>query len=111
MNHGGDEYAAAPTIADGSPEPKWPPARAAENIAWSELGDDGVVEFAATRDMAAGEEALMSYGDRSNDHFLIYYGTAAHSVTSRRNVRRFRLRNHPTYPTKGDYVVPKSRRV
>jgi hypothetical protein len=53
----------------------------------------------------------MSYGERSNDHFLIYYGTAFHhSSTSGRNVSRFRLLNHPTYPTKGDYVVPKSGR-
>jgi len=49
---------------------------ATDNVAWSELDDDGVVRFAATRDIAEGEEALMSYGERSNDHFLIYYGFA-----------------------------------
>ena len=48
--------------------------RATDNIAWSVLGDDGVIHFAATRDLVDGEEALMSYGERSNDHFLIYYG-------------------------------------
>jgi len=34
------------------------------------------VRFAATRDIDCGEEALMSYGERSNDHFLMYYGFA-----------------------------------
>ena len=69
LNHGGDEYSASP----GSP--MFPPASCGDNIAWSALdGDERVVEFAATRAIAAGEEALMSYGERSNDHFLVYYG-------------------------------------
>ena len=55
-------------------EPKWPAALCTDNIAWSELDDDGVIEFAATRAVRPNEEALMSYGERSNDHFLMYYG-------------------------------------
>jgi hypothetical protein len=92
LNHGGDEYpleaspAAAAAAAEsdlgsssGSKEAapravKWPPARCTDNIAWSALDDDGVIEFAATRDVGSNEEALMSYGERSNDHFLMYYG-------------------------------------
>ena len=30
--------------------------------------------FTAQKTLEPGEEATMSYGDRSNDHFLIYYG-------------------------------------
>mgnify|MGYP001970822998 FL=1 len=85
LNHGGDEYddssvAAVDSTIDGTPTvaaavpSKWPPSRCVDNIAWSELGDDGFVSFSATRDVVAGEEALMSYGERSNDHFLMYYG-------------------------------------
>ena len=66
LNHAGDEYDAASS--------KWPPARAGDNIAWSTLDDDGTIEFAATRAVEPGEEATMSYGERSNDHFLMYYG-------------------------------------
>jgi len=69
MNHGGD------VVLDGS-EDSEPRIAATDNIAWSVLGDDGVISFAATRDIDEGEEALMSYGERSNDHFLIYYGFA-----------------------------------
>lgn len=91
LNHGGDEYptealamkstrtaAAGGDVAAGggdvAPAVKWPPAGCTDNIAWSELGDDGVIEFSATRDVRPGDEALMSYGERSNDHFLMYYG-------------------------------------
>ena len=65
---------AAAVAASPAAVVKWPPAGCADNIAWSALDDDGVIEFAATRDMRAGDEALMSYGERSNDHFLMYYG-------------------------------------
>lgn len=82
LNHGGDEYpesASSPANRGGkaneSPEsPKWPPAGCSDNIAWSELSDEGVIEFAATRAIEPHEEAAMSYGERSNDHFLVYYG-------------------------------------
>jgi hypothetical protein len=38
------------------------------------VDDAGVIEFAATKAMRCGTEATMSYGERSNDHFLMYYG-------------------------------------
>lgn len=75
LNHAGDEYDPAASAASSpATAPKWPPARAGDNIAWSTLDDDGTIEFAATRAVAPGEEATMSYGERSNDHFLMYYG-------------------------------------
>ena len=43
-------------------------------MAWSALDDAGVIAFAATKPLAPGDEATMSYGERSNDHFLMYYG-------------------------------------
>jgi len=45
-------------------------------VAWSALDDSGVIAFAATKPLAPGDEATMSYGERSNDHFLMYYGFA-----------------------------------
>ena len=71
-----DEMAPSPstTTAVLDVPNKWPPSSCSDNIAWSELDDDGVIEFAATRDVEANEEATMSYGERSNDHFLMYYG-------------------------------------
>jgi hypothetical protein len=54
----------------------WPPARDKDNVAWSALDDSGVIAFAATKPLAPGDEATMSYGERSNDHFLMYYGFA-----------------------------------
>ena len=82
LNHGGDEYPASASSpanrggkASEAPDAKkWPPAGCSDNIAWSELSDEGVIEFAATRDIEPHEEAAMSYGERSNDHFLVYYG-------------------------------------
>jgi hypothetical protein len=84
LNHGGDEYpdfGAVPgwqrRAASQAKEPaaaKWPASHCSDNIAWSELSDEGVIEFAATRPIASHEEASMSYGERGNDHFLMYYG-------------------------------------
>ena len=75
INHGGDIVTGL-TKDEETGEVTNVETTATDNIAWSELDDDGVVHFAATRDIAEGEAALMSYGERSNDHFLIYYGFA-----------------------------------
>ena len=75
LNHGGDIVTGL-TRDEKTGEVTDMTIEATDNVAWSTLGDDGVIQFAATRDIAEGEEALMSYGERSNDHFLIYYGFA-----------------------------------
>ena len=83
LNHGGDKYpetALSPAGTKGGrageapASAKWPASGCSDNIAWSELSDEGVIEFAATRPIASHEEASMSYGERGNDHFLMYYG-------------------------------------
>ena len=89
LNHAGDEYApeasfladASDDASDDSSAPRenknaqmWPPAGDEDNVAWSALDDAGVIAFAATKPLAPGDEATMSYGERSNDHFLMYYG-------------------------------------
>ena len=87
LNHAGDEYAPEASFladessdaADDSSAPlrnaqMWPPAGDEDNVAWSALDDAGVIAFAATKPLAPGDEATMSYGERSNDHFLMYYG-------------------------------------
>jgi len=75
LNHGGDIVTSV-TRDETTGELKDMTVEATDNIAWSRLDDDGTIQFAATRDISEGEEALMSYGERSNDHFLIYYGFA-----------------------------------
>jgi hypothetical protein len=80
LNHGGeqflDENRSSTAIVN------------TETVAWSEIlvDDDNVnddnddeqeaasIMFTAQKTLEPGEEATMSYGDRSNDHFLIYYG-------------------------------------
>jgi hypothetical protein len=75
LNHGGDEYGPRDGRAEQAREhSRWPPSVSVDNIAWSALDDSGTVEFAATKRIDAGVEALMSYGERTNDHFLMYYG-------------------------------------
>jgi hypothetical protein len=82
LNHAGDEYPSEASFAsnprranDASRVQKWPPSSSEDTIAWSVLKDDGTIVFAATRALEGpGAEATMSYGERSNDHFLMYYG-------------------------------------
>ena len=33
-----------------------------------------MMQLSAIRGIAEGEELLLSYGERSNDHFFLYYG-------------------------------------
>ena len=75
LNHGGDIVTSV-TRDETTGELTDMTVGLTDNIAWSRLDDDGTIQFAATRDIPEGEEALMSYGERSNDHFLIYYGFA-----------------------------------
>ena len=76
LNHGGDIVTSL-TRDETTGELTDMTTAATDNIAWSTLdAEEGVIQFAATRDIEEGEEALMSYGERSNDHFLIYYGFA-----------------------------------
>ena len=82
LNHAGDEYdpeasffeRGADDAETVSKKQMWPPARDADNVAWSALDGSGTIAFAATKALAPGDEATMSYGERSNDHFLMYYG-------------------------------------
>eukprot|EP00887_Chlorella_sp_A99_P005016 scaffold4.g5016.t1 len=81
LNHAGDV-----TVSDpGAPEPE---ARAFDNVRWdldspsapAQAGGGGGGEgewamvVSATRDIGAGEELFLSYGERSNDDFLAHYG-------------------------------------
>ena len=76
INHGSDEG------ADGD-GPLFPPVRDAANVAWDieEIEDESApsgrghaMSVTALKPLAAGEEALFSYREQSNDHFLLYYG-------------------------------------
>ena len=88
LNHAGDEYLESAsflskqtnevsntdTTESNNKNSMWPPAHDSDNLAWSTVDDSGVINFAATKEMKPGSEASMSYGERSNDHFLMYYG-------------------------------------
>jgi hypothetical protein len=70
LDHAGDA-AAAPW---GAPDPL-PTAR--DNARWdvvTKLGGDAFMVVSATRDLPAGAELLLSYGERSNEEFLVFYG-------------------------------------
>jgi hypothetical protein len=64
-NHGGDR--ALPPRAGGAME-----VVDDGNLRWDIHG--GCLLMSAIRDVAPGEEALFSYREQSNDHFLLYYG-------------------------------------
>ena len=75
INHGSDEGA-----ADG---PLFPPVRDAANVAWDieQIEDESApsgrghaMSVTALKPLSAGDEALFSYREQSNDHFLLYYG-------------------------------------
>lgn len=40
----------------------------------SNIGGDQIMVVSAVRDILAGEEVTLSYGERSNDDFFLYYG-------------------------------------
>ena len=69
LNHGGDEYIDETRSSTSTVS--------TETVAWSEITDEeeeSEIAFIAQKTLEPGEEALMSYGERSNDHFLLYYG-------------------------------------
>ena len=69
LNHGGDEYIDETRSSTSTVS--------TETVAWSEITDEedeSEIAFSAQKTLEPGEEALMSYGERSNDHFLLYYG-------------------------------------
>jgi hypothetical protein len=69
LNHGGDEYIDETRSSTSTVS--------TETVAWSEITDEedeSEIAFTAQKTLEPGEEALMSYGERSNDHFLLYYG-------------------------------------
>ena len=69
LNHGGDEYIDETRSSTSTVS--------TETVAWSEITDEedeSEIAFTARKSLEPGEEALMSYGERSNDHFLLYYG-------------------------------------
>ncbi len=51
-----------------------------DNVTWDIVGPskamtgDWELQLSATRDIAVGEELLVSYGARDNDDFFLYYG-------------------------------------
>jgi hypothetical protein len=70
LDHAGD-FSTAPW---GAPDPL-PTAR--DNARWdvvTKLGGDAFMVVSATRDLPAGAELLLSYGERSNEEFLVFYG-------------------------------------
>lgn len=74
LNHAGD-YTTGPPGAATSP----PAMQAFDNVRWdlkAPRSSEGEWEMAvsATRDIAAGQELLLSYGERSNDDFFLHYG-------------------------------------
>ncbi|PRW44382.1 Histone-lysine N-methyltransferase setd3 [Chlorella sorokiniana] len=77
LNHAGDFILSPPgssNSAEGGPS-----VQAFENVRWdlrAPAGPEGewAMEVAATRDISAGEEVLLSYGERGNDDFLLHYG-------------------------------------
>ena len=94
VNHGSDE-------SDEAGGPLFPPVRDAANVAWDieELeGEDGARSYAmsvtALAPIAAGQEALFSYREQSNDHFLLYYGFVP------------RLNPHECVPWRYGFVLP-----
>ena len=73
LNHGGDEYIDETRSVEST--------ISTETVAWSEITDEdeeSEIMFTAQKSLEPGEEALMSYGERSNDHFLLYYGFVPH---------------------------------
>ncbi|KAL4428352.1 hypothetical protein ABPG75_002441 [Micractinium tetrahymenae] len=73
LNHAGD-YVTSPPGASTEPA-----VQAFDSVRWElrpPAGPEGEwhMEVAATRGIAAGEELLLSYGERSNDDFFLHYG-------------------------------------
>lgn len=68
LNHGGDRT-------------QGPPGQqgivATDNVRWDvvrKFNNESVMVLSATRDIAQGEELLLSYGERNNDDFFLHYG-------------------------------------
>ncbi|KAI3428549.1 hypothetical protein D9Q98_007371 [Chlorella vulgaris] len=72
LNHAGDYIT--------SPPGQMPPlVQAGDCVRWdlkAPVGPEGewLMDLSATRDIAEGEELLLSYGERSNDEFHLHYG-------------------------------------
>ena len=70
LNHAGDEYdpeasffeRGADDAETVSKKQMWPPARDADNVAWSALDGSGTIAFAATKALAPGDEATAPRG-------------------------------------------------
>lgn len=76
LNHGGDELTCYWTTeqAKGSPS-QTDVQTCTTNVEWvTKSAAPDTLFFVATKNIARGTEALLSYGDRSNDHFALYYG-------------------------------------
>ena len=70
LNHGGD----IATSCLGDPDPTTFPM---DNVRWdivTKLGGEPLMVLTATRDIDPGEELLLSYGERSNDEWVLHYG-------------------------------------
>lgn len=72
LNHAGDEDRSTTAGPAAVPMPV-----AVDNVRWdivSKIGGEYFMVLTATRDIIAGEELLLSYGERSNDDFFMHYG-------------------------------------
>lgn len=70
LNHAGDIV----RTPFGAPAPQ---CEATDNVRWdiaTKIGGDQIMVLSATRDIAPGEELLLSYGERSNEDFFLFYG-------------------------------------
>lgn len=70
LNHAGDVALAPFGAAD-------PHAQACDNVRWdvvTKLGGEQVMVMSATKAIEANEELLLSYGERANDDFFLFYG-------------------------------------
>ena len=72
LNHAGDEDQASIIGPAAVPQPV-----PMDNVRWdiiSKIGGEYFMVLTTTRDIGAGEELLLSYGERSNDDFFLHYG-------------------------------------
>jgi hypothetical protein len=68
LNHGEDQLAGPPGQAGIVPT---------DNVRWDvvrRFNNESFMVLSATRDIAQGEELLLSYGERNNDDFFLHYG-------------------------------------
>eukprot|EP00890_Picochlorum_soloecismus_P005190 jgi/Picsp_1/5672/NSC_03031-R1_protein len=74
LNHSGD---VAPLMVDAVGEFNQSRVIATDAVRWdcvNKIGGEAWMVVSAVRDIVQGEEITLSYGERSNDDFFLYYG-------------------------------------